>query len=678
MQKTKGAPQERFFCRHIPPFIGSRRDKIVDMNHPKKEHLPDMKKTFILKKTLSALFPAAAATAAFSAAAIAGACATTAESRKTMDDGNPFGVCSHPFAQREINLLEPLFDKMREAGVQWLRFDFVWTLIERQSGQYNFAVYDQIVDSLAERNIKVLGILTCRRGKSQFYIDAKDRQDWLDYITATVKHFKGRISHWEVVNEPNMKKDKDLAFAAEYGRALKDASLAIRKANPDAAILFGGLAGVDKGFVEAALAQCPTGNFDIMNFHSYPAPAMPEENFEKCIATLEGAMDKFGGRKPIWLTETGVSTPEEMSGEALIKTAAKKFGLFGKKVAAISDGIEDSSRQAKRLFDGAKVKKIPYSKIKTLDENYVLVLPSTQEFPYEYIGDLANFAMSGGSIIQNHGYPFVFDTSGKSGGAAGLNLIGANLTPHWLYNPKLPSTVRVSEAKKLKVFENAKTADIRFLRCFNYDAKHSPEGTVFTPLITLEINGKTIAPAAAYRFPSGGVFIGVASTDAHMSEKFQAAMLARSYIFALSRGAQKVFNYNFRSHGEVSVIEGSFGLVRKDMSEKPAFKAYQTLTKFIGKYPQITYTQKGGICRADWISPDGDPVCALWKESGLPKNIELQLEGEKYRLVKISGKTAKEAAVESGKPVELKITTIPVYLAGANVKSLNTNPEKKK
>ena len=636
-----------------------------------------MKKTFILKKALSALLPAAAATAAFTAAVIVGACATAADSHSKTDDGNPFGVCSHPFAQREIGILDPLFDKMQEARVQWLRFDFVWTIIEKQKGQYNFAVYDQIVDSLAARNIKVLGILTCRRGNSQFYIDAKDRQDWLNYVAATVEHFKGRISHWEVVNEPNMKKDKDLAFAAEYGRALKDACLAIRKTNPDAAILFGGLAGVDKGFVEAALAQCPTNNFDIMNFHSYPAPGMPEENFEKCIATLEGAMDKFGGRKPIWLTETGVSTPEEMSGESLIKVAAEKFGLAGKKVAAISDGMEDSSRQAKHLFGGAKVKKIPYSKIKTLDENYVLVLPSTQEFPYEYIGDLANFIKIGGGVIQNHGYPFVFDSSGKSGDSAGLNLIGANLTPHWLYNPKLPSTVRVSEAQKLKVFQNAKTADIRFLRCFNYDAKRSPEGTSFTPLITLEVEGKTIVPAAAYRFPSGGVFIGVASTDAHMSEKFQAAMLARSYIFALARGAQKVFNYNFRSHGEVSVIEGSFGLVRKDMSAKPAFKVYQTLTKLIGKYPKISYSMKDGICRADWVSPDGEPVCALWKESGLSKNAKLQLDGKKYRLVKISGKTAKEAAVESGKPVELKIATIPVYIVGAKVKSLSVDAPNK-
>ncbi len=43
---------------------------------------------------------------------------------KTIDDGRPFGVCSHPFAPREINIRKRLFDKMREANVQWLRTDF--------------------------------------------------------------------------------------------------------------------------------------------------------------------------------------------------------------------------------------------------------------------------------------------------------------------------------------------------------------------------------------------------------------------------------------------------------------------------------------------------------------------------------------------------------------------------
>ena len=633
------------------------------------------KKLSYMGNAFASLFASAALFLACSSA-----CANDgkAVSPSKTDDGRPFGVCSHPFAPREINIREPLFDKMREAGVQWLRTDFVWGIIERKKGEYNFKIYDEIVDALAARNIKVLGIITGGRHK-QFYINKEDRQDWLNYIAATVEHFKGRVSHWEIINEHDIGKLNDREFAAEYGRALKAACQTIRKTNPDATILYGGLAGVDKGYIETTLKECPTGNFDVMNFHSYPAPRPPEPLLENRIKTMEEAMDNCGGRKPIWTTEIGATTPNQVSGVNLIRAALEKFGgIKDKKIAGITDGIIDSCAQAKFLFPEAeKIKKIPYSKISKLDENYILLLPASQNFPTEYLQDLANFIKVGGTAIHTGGYPLYYDEGGKARGNAGINMFGANIKPHWGYSPVLPSKMDV-KVPKTKVFGNVNVDEMRDIRCFNFDTSKAPDGTQMIPLVQREVNGQTITPAAAYKFPSGGIFISIASNDGPcISEPFQAAQLVKNYLFLLSRGIPKVFNYNFRSHGEVSVYEGAFGIIRKDMSEKPAFHAYQTLTKLIGNHPKITYACKDGISRADWISPDGSPVCAIWALDGKSISAEITLEGASYKILKIGGKTAKKGDIDGGtKTIKRKIGIFPFYTLGAKVKSITPIKQK--
>ena len=599
---------------------------------------------------------------------------------KTIDDGRPFGVCSHPFAPREINIRKRLFDKMREANVQWLRTDFGWNVIEKQRGNYDFKVHDEIADALAARDIKVLGILTESR-PNQNCINGEDRQDWLEYVAATVAHFKGRVSHWEILNEHDAGKISDKKYAAEYGRVLKAAAQTIRKANPEAVILYGGLALTNAAYVENTLRECPTDNFDIMNFHCYPAPKPPESVLEENISKLKRAMDKFGGRKPIWLTETGATTPDQVAGANMIRAVSRKMGLDERKVAAISDGTTDSSSEARFLFPEAKkIRKIPFSKIGELDENYVLVLPTTQEFPYSHLQGLESFVKIGGAAIHCGGFPLYFDSDGKAkGGIEGINRLGANLKPHWDFSPALPATADLKKVKNLKTYQNLPPEDFnKSIRCFDFNTEKSPEGTEFVPLISFEINGQTITPAAAYKFPNGGAFISVADrTSTRVSEKFQAAQLVKIYLYALSRGVEKVFNYNFRSHGEVSIFEGAYGLVRRDMSEKPAFAAYQTLTKLVGRYPKITYSKNGNICRADWISPDAAPVCALWTFDGKPAKTLITLGSGEYKIEEIGGKTLKKGFSETQTQLEKKIGIVPFYIIGARVKAAESAaPEK--
>ena len=604
--------------------------------------------------------------ATISAAILAAALPLFADNAATApDDGLPFGVCSHPHKSREINIREPLFDKMKEARVQWLRDDFSWWKVEEKKGEFDFKVFDEIMDSLDARKIKMLGILTehSTDGQSAF----GNRKEWLKYIAATVEHFKGRVQYWEILNEPDLHKGTPQQ-AAEYGKMLKEASALIRKIDPSAKIVYTGLAFGEKEYLEASFKECDTSNFDAIGIHTYPAPTPPEGTIAARVKILNETMDRFGGRKPIWITEIGATTCKSAMGINLTKAAAKKFGLDKKQIVAMKFGAFNSAPLAKQIFPKAKsVKKIGLKKIKSFDENCVLVLPAGQHFPSEFVKDIADFVKIGGSVIHIGGYPFIFDDDGRNLGNKGLSQIGANITPHWSFSPKLPSRVKLREAKNLQVIDNADISDLPTLRCFDFDDKFLPAGAKIIPIVRFEINGKTITPAAAYKMPSGGYFVGISSDDSnYVSDDYQAAALVRNYIYSLSAGVKKIFNYNFRSHGEVSLYEGSFGLVRKDLTEKPSFRALRTLTTLVGAHAKISYKETGNVCRADWISPDGRPVCALWLKRGLPKKTELSLSSDKFKIMEISGKIIENDNAKGKTKLGVKLSTTPVYIIGAN------------
>lgn len=589
---------------------------------------------------------------------------------KIVNDGAPFGVCSHPFAPREVNIREELFDKMQQAGVQWLRTDFVWGYIYRGNGKYDFKLYDEIVEQLSKRNIKVLAILTGGWRNKRYDVDT---QDWIDYIRATVKHFKGRVSHWEIINEHDhdIRRSKDKG--AQYGKALAAACKAIRQEDPNAVILYGGLSSTFPKYIDDSLKECPTANFDIMNFHCYPAPNPPENIIKQRVDILKESMKKSGQMKPIWLTEIGATTPPKYSGFNVIKRAAEKLGLPGKKIACIKENLSNAYDMAKSLFpESQKIRKVNYSNISKLTPDYVLVLPSGQAFPQKYSHDIANFILSGGAVIHSGGFPFFYDmddADGRSMGNTTLNMFGANLLPHWQIDPNMPARVTLSKTKS-KIFESADVSDITALRCFDYNTKLLPPNSAMIPLIQIEVDGKTLTPAAAYVIGANkGVFISVACHEGtYLSEEAQAMMLARNYLYALGTGIEKVFNYNFRSHEEVSNYEGHFGIVRKDLSEKPSFYAFKNLVKLIGKNTKIVYQDCGAYCRADWVSPEGKNVCALWCKDE-SKKVYVKANGN-FDILNLRGKTIGKIRAAAGTKIRCRISQSVRYFVGAKIDSV--------
>ncbi len=598
-----------------------------------------------------------------------------------------YGVCAHPFTANEYSIKNDLYDMMKIAGVDWLRTDFRYDIINPSDGVYDFKMFDDIVDELRKRGISMLGLITNGQldWKSQ-----QSRERWSKYITATVAHYKGRVSHWEILNEHDYHKNRSHLKSAEdgqtYGELLKIAYTAVKAGNPNAVVLYGGLTSAPKNspYIEASI-KVAANAFDIMNFHQYHSPKAPEPFLKDAVEYLNGLMEKYNTKRPIWLTEIGSTTPAfSESALPIVKMCCQYLGISNLDcVYALKSGtLEKMGKKAKKFFPNAKkIKVVTNKQIKELPDNGVLLTPSLQSFNHDYTEDLVDFVRRGGTVIYSGGgFPFLFNKGGQSTTNV-LNQLRVELIPSWKIDKKMPIMFKVRETDVCVGFEKyAKQFKKSYqnFRTFNYTDKLLKPEDKFIPVFKGKYGNNELIPAAIYKFNSDfkGTLILISLHD-NLSdiatEKQQAEYVARYFLFGFSNGIEKIFNYSFRSHGN-GAYQGNFGLVRKDLSEKPAYKSYQFSRKILGEKakPKYTFDANTTLSRAEWTTPDGKPAIALWTQKDKVKTT-LNLKNAPYEIFKISGEKIKEyIPVEDEKPpvitIKIEAKTAPVYIIGTKIK----------
>ncbi|MBP5300902.1 MAG: cellulase family glycosylhydrolase [Victivallales bacterium] len=178
---------------------------------------------------------------------------------------------------------EKAYDKVAALGVKWIRIQSGWQRTETAPGVYDWGWLDDIVDNLRSRGLEPW---MCLCYGNRLYTPAaaerfgglgcppvhtsKELSAWKAYVTATVRHYAGRVTWWEVWNEP----DCEYAWGtecnpAEYAVLCRETAEAIRAGNPDAKVIGGSFAFARLEFVtpllEAGFAQwC-----DAVTYHVY-------------------------------------------------------------------------------------------------------------------------------------------------------------------------------------------------------------------------------------------------------------------------------------------------------------------------------------------------------------------------------------------------------------------------
>jgi len=148
-------------------------------------------------------------------------------------------------------------------------------------------------------------------------------------------------------------------------------------------------------------------------------------------------------------------------------------------------------------------------------------------------------------------------------------------------------------------------------------------------------------------------------------EDQQARYLARAYLSALQARVERVFWYEFQAvEGNADDPEHHFGIVHRDLSPKPAYRAYAALTRArpAGSERLEGAWRDGEFHFPAWRRPDGRIACALWT-SGPTAKRRVAWEGRVEESFRIDGTAVDPAALSA----EFDVTGDPLYIVGARV-----------
>ena len=146
------------------------------------------------------------------------------------------------------------------------------------------------------------------------------RNYWGQFVFRAVRHYRGRIDTFAVLNEVNIASGAYHQFdgsVAQYAQMLRVAYLAAHAANPHVEVhIYGDSVYADDGawFKQtlAALAAFPDARennlfFDAAEVHLYSSVL----RWDTLIAQWRADMQTYGVQKPIWMSETNVSPRDD-------------------------------------------------------------------------------------------------------------------------------------------------------------------------------------------------------------------------------------------------------------------------------------------------------------------------------------------------------------------------------
>lgn len=208
--------------------------------------------------------------------------------------------------------LEKTVSLMQNAGVGWVRLDFLWSDIEPEEDKFDFSKYDYLVELLRNKGIHILGILhystDWASSCGQWNCAPKDNKIFVKYAAEVIKRYKTKVKHWEVWNEPDSAtywQQQD--GLKSYCILLKDVYLAAKNIDPDCKILNGGIAnGLTS--INHLYDNGAGGYFDILNIHIFQSPI--NRGAIKAVTSYPKLAYKImkrngDGNKKIWITEIG-------------------------------------------------------------------------------------------------------------------------------------------------------------------------------------------------------------------------------------------------------------------------------------------------------------------------------------------------------------------------------------
>lgn len=228
---------------------------------------------------------------------------------------------------------EKAYDKVAALGVKWVRVQSGWARTEKTPGVYDFSWLDDIVDNLIRRSLTpwitiCWGNAACCPWAAEWFGGVgcpphaeRELELWLNYVRALTAHFAGRVTYYEIWNEPdsNYSWRYDPAMGAQTGANAEEyASFAaatadaVHAGNPDAKAIAFVTEYPESGFIHAVLHKGLAAHLDAASFHIY---TYDEEKQLEHIRTFRELLDTHGGEKLSLIQgESGCQTRSDGAG----------------------------------------------------------------------------------------------------------------------------------------------------------------------------------------------------------------------------------------------------------------------------------------------------------------------------------------------------------------------------
>ncbi|MDX1631503.1 MAG: cellulase family glycosylhydrolase, partial [Thermoanaerobaculia bacterium] len=239
---------------------------------------------------------------------------------------SPWGINVHAPEEERLRLL---FDSTAAAGIDWVRIDFVWAVVEPKPGLVDWTVYDEIVTAARARGLRVLALIgyTPAWATDGSRISGVPRRvhRWSDFCYRAARRYRDDILHWEVWNEPNLPRFWTGSRLQYIEGILEPAARAIRSANPEARIGGPGLGHFVSGEREwhawlLDILREAGHELDFLTHHAYDLED-PRGVMRKLLGvtpsgdepaawkeeppSLREVLAHASWDRPVWLTETG-------------------------------------------------------------------------------------------------------------------------------------------------------------------------------------------------------------------------------------------------------------------------------------------------------------------------------------------------------------------------------------
>lgn len=224
-----------------------------------------------------------------------------------------------------------VLDKLKAAGVSWVRIDFAWDGIEDTAkgarNSWYIGMMDTCVNLARARGINVLMTLwltpAWARSGGNNRMPPTNPQDYSDFARWAADHWRGRVAAWEVWNEPDPYQSFFQGTIQQYASIVRAAYPGFKAGDPNTLVVLGGPSSNDDAWLSQLYGLGVKDYFDVAATHPYQAigdraPEFTDDGhrwwFTHTPAIRQVMVANGDAAKQLWFTEFGWSAHANWTG----------------------------------------------------------------------------------------------------------------------------------------------------------------------------------------------------------------------------------------------------------------------------------------------------------------------------------------------------------------------------